>query len=1336
MDALNDFTSLSEFDNNFNFDDDEGYFDNNDTEEAPLQFSSSELKDLFDFSTVKSENLFQRSFLRSREVGIPKYILTSDGVEESEERIFSLYEDFDRRTQTLSERIGTLPIVKGCSRDNNTVPTMPSLRVELLDKSYSEPKRSREKNWVLDSQREILNYEPPSNILAMGTYVPETLSNLEWHSKYSDLLRKKCLLRRIVMVSDTLAVIQINGLGIAGRLVANGGITKRMLIIEAYSVWNSTKYYLEISIAQLKYLFIEYPHLLEPGKKILLLEEVMKRLYFDYTLNIPPLPEEDPKTVRIVKISHLEDLKNIPDIYPQKIIDIIDSYATARKLDEKPPLIGLEQELKISILLRENGAQKRAREEAERLRREREEEEARRRAWLAIPRRIRGMTYCHATRQQGKLIVLASYVFPMRRNVAPIRAHFYQECAKTNLSITLTSIGPIFKIFSNPKGWKEDTIKYLCKSMVLETTLIGSHSPIELMLIMRGRRGASVELLPYKSIQGFEKRIIRKSRSRKVNLKEVFLEEFIPPLPPTSSQLKETTAENTTSKVSESLREIKSIEKSSPIIIQSDDSPNVVSDSLVNNGLEANNVVSMEEKDVDLKEEVLGALQLEAGVIDSLGVTSTSNSVSTSSLGVVSDRRQAWLPALRCRPRREIGHGQRACTRVINIQGVRSICTLYFTNVANNKFFRRQQSNNPFAASLKVADTSSKIKGQEDTATIGTKTVSSSEVDWDLQDDRPKHEIESLGLFLSVEIDIYIPIGTKNILGKLLPNNCHFRMKLHRFDIIRLVEDKDLLATALRAADKDFYDYAMYEDVIAAEIAWSKILEIIISNIRWTIPKQPSIINKLLIEEAVKNLPNFEWNRVRAMSYDDKAVLAEKLLYIDTELINTPLVMNHSLPENISNLANQHTDSPSKHAKSIDAFEDDDSDAEQRSDEKLSSVITATDEIVPLQQLSEVAPDAIKATTATETNAMPLPTLPFASSLSSASSAQEAQSERGVAEANVEEKSGALGQRVPDPQSEALVEVEEKTGTEDAAAKENSTVGPEQGGVQPSTPRADVAADEDVLVISVPFADNETAGAAADSKSGTEGDASVSVAVMTYFSAKDEERRLSTSKPVTSTSTNNASAGLSVSPDTATSTSQYRPREPCPLVLRLSTTRTRKILLTPSEAPNRPFPLMPVTLWQRGQSFGAIGFDRERNDIYFAQQSAKQQKTFLESLISLQLEELVINVTLLMADIAYYEAPLDGQQHTVLGAIKFIDNNNLNLNVVDKDYKTRTDKATNKAAEAAKVRAHATAGLLKSDNKGGDSEDIATSKFFTSGGIADDMSAGQEDDMFAEDEEL
>jgi hypothetical protein len=62
----------------------------------------------------------------------------------------------------------------------------------------------------------------------------------------------RSLLRMSAVISDTHCFVNIFGLGVAGRITAPGGTTNRMLLIEAYSVWNSTIYSLPLHIPQLK----------------------------------------------------------------------------------------------------------------------------------------------------------------------------------------------------------------------------------------------------------------------------------------------------------------------------------------------------------------------------------------------------------------------------------------------------------------------------------------------------------------------------------------------------------------------------------------------------------------------------------------------------------------------------------------------------------------------------------------------------------------------------------------------------------------------------------------------------------------------------------------------------------------------------------------------------------------------------------------------------------------------------------------------------------------------------------------------------------------------------
>jgi hypothetical protein len=61
------------------------------------------------------------------------------------------------------------------------------------------------------------------------------------------------------VISDTHCFVNIFGLGVAGRITAPGGASNRMLLIEAYSVWNSTLYSLPLRIPHLRVPFHPLP---------------------------------------------------------------------------------------------------------------------------------------------------------------------------------------------------------------------------------------------------------------------------------------------------------------------------------------------------------------------------------------------------------------------------------------------------------------------------------------------------------------------------------------------------------------------------------------------------------------------------------------------------------------------------------------------------------------------------------------------------------------------------------------------------------------------------------------------------------------------------------------------------------------------------------------------------------------------------------------------------------------------------------------------------------------------------------------------------------------------
>ena len=96
-----------------------------------------------------------------------------------------LYEDNNNnnKNQTKPMRIKKphkLSLFHGCGHDKALTGhfSMPSLRLEVLDKEYQEPVRDRDKNWALDSQRNILLSPPNMKIdgdvkppLKLGTFL-------------------------------------------------------------------------------------------------------------------------------------------------------------------------------------------------------------------------------------------------------------------------------------------------------------------------------------------------------------------------------------------------------------------------------------------------------------------------------------------------------------------------------------------------------------------------------------------------------------------------------------------------------------------------------------------------------------------------------------------------------------------------------------------------------------------------------------------------------------------------------------------------------------------------------------------------------------------------------------------------------------------------------------------------------------------------------------------------------------------------------------------------------------------------------------------------------------
>ncbi len=93
---------------------------------------------------------------------VDDYILAADRKDQSRKSLHSS----PKSGGDQSPQSTKLVLVKGCGgrgkEGTGDFFTMPSLRLGAIEKEYSEPVRDRDKNWAIDSQREVLNKTPRS----------------------------------------------------------------------------------------------------------------------------------------------------------------------------------------------------------------------------------------------------------------------------------------------------------------------------------------------------------------------------------------------------------------------------------------------------------------------------------------------------------------------------------------------------------------------------------------------------------------------------------------------------------------------------------------------------------------------------------------------------------------------------------------------------------------------------------------------------------------------------------------------------------------------------------------------------------------------------------------------------------------------------------------------------------------------------------------------------------------------------------------------------------------------------------------------------------------------
>jgi hypothetical protein len=161
-----------------------------------------------DSKTKASTSSSRPKGIRRKVVRLEKAVLLGSSVAVRMEQFFFLEET---TVTAVDKQQLQLNLIRNCSRhDPDCSPVMPLLRLEMADREYHEPIRDRDKNWVLDSQRHIINLKGsgPNVIgfdLDLGHYPRNDLyrsSKLFWAAEHQSFFRETRLLRRSKVTHD------------------------------------------------------------------------------------------------------------------------------------------------------------------------------------------------------------------------------------------------------------------------------------------------------------------------------------------------------------------------------------------------------------------------------------------------------------------------------------------------------------------------------------------------------------------------------------------------------------------------------------------------------------------------------------------------------------------------------------------------------------------------------------------------------------------------------------------------------------------------------------------------------------------------------------------------------------------------------------------------------------------------------------------------------------------------------------------------------------------------------------------------------------------------------
>ena len=216
----------------------------------------------------------------------------------------------------------SLNITRGCLPQDNIMGNFPSIACNRLvmqeHAHFPEPLRDRDKVYMLEKAAILASYSPTHDPLdppdssapavALGKYAPNPqIPPFYWSSAFQSLIRKQRLLRCFRCISESYCVVDVYGIGITGRVFSEGSNSGRMIVIEAYSHWNSEKHVVLLPFVELRQLLLETGHegLFRPGRKEDLVRKLVDGLVFRYTVSAEALPHEG--RVQVVPAAGAED---------------------------------------------------------------------------------------------------------------------------------------------------------------------------------------------------------------------------------------------------------------------------------------------------------------------------------------------------------------------------------------------------------------------------------------------------------------------------------------------------------------------------------------------------------------------------------------------------------------------------------------------------------------------------------------------------------------------------------------------------------------------------------------------------------------------------------------------------------------------------------------------------------------------------------------------------------------------------------------------------------------------------------------------------------------------